>query len=67
MSHFEKCCASMINQADMLIERIKNQKLNVGAFEGLMSSFLDRPAYYPEWRDPLLTMALERLDRRGGK
>lgn len=60
--HFSRCKADVLAHTDGLIARVKAGFLNEAAFERLMKSYLDSPAVYPEWREILLNVALNRLD-----
>lgn len=60
MSHYDRCRALVLGHADELIEAIKAGRLNAAAFEGLMCSYLDHPAFWPDWREQLLALALQR-------
>lgn len=63
-SHWTACCARVINRADSLADAIRKGTMNASAWEGVMESFIDQPAYPREWHADLLDVARERIAGR---
>ena len=61
---FRQCRASILSYADHLVSEVKDGRLNEAAFEGLITSKLDAPAYDVTFRDRLLALAMQRLTGR---
>jgi hypothetical protein len=61
MTRFEDARRFALDYADALIDRIKSRELNASAFEGLMRSYLEQPAYDATFRAELLRLCMERL------
>lgn len=60
--HWLKCVEAVSSYADALIGSIKAERMNASSFEGLIRSYLEAPAFYPEWREPLLNLAQDQLN-----
>lgn len=61
MSYFNQCKRSVLNFADGLADAVRAGRMHASAVEGRIESFLDQPAYYPEWRQVLFNLAMERI------
>lgn len=64
MDHLLQCRERAIEHANALRERVNAGKLNAGAVEGLMVTYLDQPAFEPEQRADLLQRALQYIGYR---
>nr|WP_278422965.1 hypothetical protein [Brucella anthropi]DAM62859.1 MAG TPA: hypothetical protein [Caudoviricetes sp.] len=60
-NHYNACLQSVLNYANSLGDAVRKKRLNASACERLIRSFLDQPAYYPEWRRQLLEEALKEI------
>lgn len=61
-SFYEKCLTDVYSYTDALVTAIKSKKMSEGRFDGIMQSYLEAPAFYPEWRKLLLQLCIERKD-----
>ena len=59
--HWDMCRSKILGYADFLSDAIKAKRLNPAAADGLIWAYLDRPAYYPEWKSELFAIAYERI------
>jgi hypothetical protein len=44
-THYEICAEHVAEHASQLARQVRADKLNASAFEGLIDSYLDQPAY----------------------
>lgn len=58
MTNYERCLARVQAYAAGLREAVRSGRLNENAVEGLVRSFVEQPAYYPEDRAALIAAAL---------
>lgn len=61
-NHYNACLNNVLSYAKGLRDAVSKKRLNAGACEGLITSFLKQPAYYPEWRSQLLKEALKEIE-----
>lgn len=59
MSHIERCRAEVHRQAAHLADAIIFGRMNASAFEGIIYSFVEQPAYPKDARGDLIKEALE--------
>lgn len=59
--HWQACCSRVLARADSLASAIRRGTMNASAWEGVMASFIDQPAYPREWRADLLAVSRERI------
>lgn len=59
-THLELCERDALGRASYLWSMVEAGRLNASAVEGLMRSYLDQPALWPEQRKVLLGKAMQR-------
>lgn len=57
MTHAERCKESVACYASVLAQTIREGRMNMGAFEGLIETFMDTPAYSGLNKSELMELA----------
>ena len=55
-SHRTRCIRAIEGYADDLVERVEEDRAEI-----LIKSFLEQPAFWPEWRRELLDIGMRRF------
>lgn len=56
-THADRCVADVLGKADEL-KRAIDRGLNPEACEGILSAYVEQPAFYPQWRGRLIDIAM---------